>query len=146
MKMYTMILGGRVMGIYDKVVGNATLGADLKYVSKFILDGEEVLSSYQFFRDQIILTNLGIYVVDVQGLTGKKVEVKFFPKKNIKSVSFETAGNFDLDVDIKIGVDGNTVMGPGGAYFSAPISFKVPKKQANEASEVINLVKKFYLI
>lgn len=134
------------MGLYDKLVGNATMGADLKHVSKFILDGEEVLASFQFIRDQIILTNLGIYSVDVQGLTGKKVEVKFFPKKNIKSVSFETAGNFDLDVDIKIGVDGNTVMGPQGAYFSAPISFKVPKKQSNEASEIINLVKAVYLV
>ena len=71
--------------------------------------------------------------------------MKFFPKKNIKSVTYETAGNFDLDVDIKIGVDGNTVMGPGGAYFSAPISFKVPKKQSSEAKEVIGLVKRYYL-
>jgi hypothetical protein len=36
-------------------------------------------------------------------------------------------------------------MGPGGAYFSAPISFKVPKKQASEAKEIIVLVKKYYL-
>lgn len=133
------------MGIYDKLSGKATMGADITPIKAFLLEGENVIASYQFFRDSVILTNLGIYNVDVQGLTGKKVEVKFFPKKNVKSVSYETAGNFDLDVDIKIGVDGNTVMGPGGAYFSAPISFKVPKKQANEAKEVINLVKVNYL-
>ena len=133
------------MGIYDKLVGNATMGADLKYVQDFFFEDEKVLSSYQFIRDSIVLTNLGIYLVDVQGLTGKKVEVKFFPSRNIKSVSYETAGSFDLDVDIKIGVDGNTVMGPEGAYYSAPISFKVPKKQAQQAKEVIALVKKNYL-
>lgn len=133
------------MGLYDKLTGKATIGADLKYVQDYIFEGEEVITSYQFFRDSIVLTTLGIYQVDVQGMTGKKVEVKFFPKKNIKSVSFETAGNFDLDVDIKIGVDGNTVMGSSGAYYSAPISFKVPKKQADEAKEVVNLVKRHYL-
>lgn len=133
------------MGVYDTLTGKATMGADISIIKGFLLDGEEVIASYQFFRDSVILTTLGIYNVDVQGLTGKKVEVKFFPKKNVKSVSYETAGSFDLDVDIKIGVDGNTVMGPGGAYFSAPISFKVPKKQADQAKEVINLVKKHYL-
>ena len=29
------------MGIYDKLVGNATMGADLKYVNDHILDGEK---------------------------------------------------------------------------------------------------------
>ena len=127
------------MGIYDKLVGNATMGADLKYVNDHILDGEEILASFQFIRDSIILTNLGLYLVDVQGVTGKKVEVKFFPAKNIKSVTYETAGDF------KIGVDGNTVMATSGAFYSAPISFKVPKKQANEAKEIIKLVKQNYL-
>lgn len=133
------------MGLYDKLTGKATAGADLRFVKDFFAEDETVLSSYQFIRDSIVLTNFGIYLVDVQGVTGKKVEVKFFPAKNIKSVSFETAGNFDLDVDIKIGVDGNTVMGPQGAYYSAPISFKVPSKQAAQAKEIVGQVKKYYL-
>ncbi|MGL4344108.1 MAG: PH domain-containing protein [Cellulosilyticaceae bacterium] len=133
------------MGLYDKLVGNATVGADLGYVKDYILEGEEVITSYQFFRDSIVLTTLGIYVVDVQGITGKKVQVKFFPKKAIKTVSYETAGNFDLDVDIKIGVDGNTVLAAEGAAYSAPISFKVPEAQAAQAKEVIGLVKRHYL-
>ena len=66
-------------------------------------------------------------MVDVQGISGKKVEVKFFPKKNIKSVSFETAGNFDLDVDIKIGVEGNIVLGENGMYFLHLYHLKYPK-------------------
>ena len=133
------------MGLYDKLTGKATMGANLKYVEDFFLDGEQVLSSYQFIRDSVVLTSLGLYLVDVQGLTGKKVEVKFFPARNIKSITFETAGNFDLDVDIKIGVDGNTVMGPQGAYYSAPISFKVPSSQAEQAKEILAQVKKYYL-
>ena len=133
------------MGLYDKLTGKASVGADVKILEEYFMDDENVIASYQFFRDSIVLTNLGIFQVDVQGMSGKKVEVKFFPKKNIKSVSFETAGSFDLDVDVKIGVDGNTVMGSSGAYYSAPISFKVPKNQAKEAKEVVCLVKKYYL-
>ena len=133
------------MGLYDKLTGKASVGADLTHVKDYLFEGEKVISSYQFFRDSIILTDLGIYTVDVQGMTGKKVEVKFFPKKAIKTVSFETAGNFDLDVDIKIGVDGNTTIASTGVGYSAPISFKVPKSQAEQAKEVIGLVKRYYL-
>ena len=44
---------------------------------EFFFDDEEVIQSYQFIRDQIILTNYGIYEVDVQGLSGKKVKQIF---------------------------------------------------------------------
>ncbi|MCR6513835.1 MAG: PH domain-containing protein [Clostridium sp.] len=134
------------MGLFDKMVGKATVGADIRPIKDFLLEGEEVIASYQFLRDSIILTNLGIYQVDVQGMTGKKVEVKFFPKKNVKSVTFETAGTFDYDVDIKIGVDGNSAIHSTGVFYNAPISFKVPKSQANQAKEVIGIVKKYYLM
>ena len=133
------------MGLYDMLTGKASVGADLTYVKEFFFEDETVISSYQFIRDSVIFTNLGIYMVDVQGVTVKKVEVKFFPKKNVKSVSYETAGNFDLDVDIKIGIEGNIVINSMGIPYSAPISFKVPKNQAHQAKEVIAIVKKYYL-
>ena len=44
------------MGLYDKLTGKATIGADLKYVQDYIFDGEEVITSYQFFSDSIVLT------------------------------------------------------------------------------------------
>lgn len=133
------------MGLYDKLTGKASVGADLKYVQEYFFDDETVIASYQFIRDSIILTNYGIYTVDVQGVTGKKVEVKFFPKKVVKTVSYETAGTLDLDVDIKIGVEGNTSIASTGAAYSAPISFKVPSSQASQAKEIITIVKRNYL-
>ncbi len=134
------------MGLLDKLAGHAEIGADTSFVEEFLFEDEEIIQSYEFIRDSIVLTNLGIYQVDVQGLSGKKVEVKFFPKKAIKYVSYETAGTFDIDVDIKIGVAHNTVVTAEGAAYSAPISFKVPAEQADEAKEIVNLVKKYYLI
>ena len=133
------------MGFLDKMAGRAEVGADLRHVTEYLFEGEEVIQSFQFFRDQIILTNLGIYTVDVQGLSGKKVEVKFFPKNCIKTISYETAGTFDMDVDIKIGVSNNPVILSAGGSVNLPISFKVPSRQANEAKTIIMLVKRYYL-
>ena len=134
------------MGLLNKMVGHADVGADLSYVSDYLFEDEKVIQSFQFFRDQIILTNLGIYTVDVQGLTGRKVEVKFFPKSCIKTISYETAGTFDFDVDIKIGVSNNPYILENGGSVNMPISFKVPSKQADEAKLIIMLVKRYYLI
>lgn len=135
------------MAFLDKVIGYGDVSSDMEkdYVSEFFFEDEEVIQSYQFIRDQIILTNYGIYEVDVQGLSGKKVEVKFFPKDTIKAISFETAGTLDFDVDIKIGVTNNTVVNVDGAAYSEPLSFKVPSDQAEEAKEIVRLVKEHYL-
>lgn len=133
------------MGLYDKLTGKATAGTDNAQIQEFLIEGEEIIASFKFIRDSIVLTNLGIYMIDVQGMTGKKIETKFFPAKNVKSVSFESVGNFDLDVDVKIGVEGNTVFTQGGVPYNAPISFKVPSAQSSQAKEIIALVKKNYL-
>ena len=51
----------------------------------------------------------------------------------------------DFDVDIKIGVKNNIVSGKSG-YVHAPLSFKVPRSQSEEAKEIIHLVKEYYLL
>lgn len=133
------------MAFLDKLAGHADVGADLSLVEDYLFPGEEVIQSFQFLRDSIILTNFGIYVVDVQGISGKKVNVKFFPKKTIKTISYESAGTFDFDVDVKIGVDHNPVILENGGAMDVPISFKVPSSQSNEAKQIIMLVKQHYL-
>jgi len=71
--------------------------------------------------------------------------VKFYPKKSISSISFETAGTLDIDVDIKIGVVNNHMTMIEGELIRQPIEFKVPSSQTKEAKEVIQLVKQYYL-
>lgn len=68
-----------------------------------------------------------------------------YQEKVLQSISFESASTFDLDVDIKISVDGNSAINQNDIPYNAPISFKVPKKQAQEAREIVKLVKKHYL-
>ncbi|CEK30177.1 Protein of unknown function (DUF1696) [[Clostridium] sordellii] len=134
------------MAFFNKLAGYGSIDNSAgDRIKDYLIDGEEVIQAFTFIRDSIILSNYGIYLVDVQGVSGKKVEVKFFPSKNVKSISFESASTFDLDVDIKIGVDGNSTMGQNGIQYNAPISFKVPKTQAQEAKQIVKLVKKHYL-
>ena len=134
------------MSIFNKIAGYGSINNNIEHqISDYLLDDENVIMAFTFVRDSVVLTNYGIYTLDVQGVSGKKVEVKFFPGKNIKSISFESASTFDLDVDIKISVDGNSVINQNGIPYNAPISFKVPKKQAEEAREIVKLVKKHYL-
>lgn len=134
------------MSFFNKLAGYGSINKNIEHqISDYLLDDEKVIMAFTFIRDSIVLTNYGIYTLDVQGVSGKKVEVKFFPGKNIKSISFESASTFDLDVDVKISVDGNSVLGPNGVPYNAPISFKVPKSQSDEAKQIVKLVKKHYL-
>ncbi|MEG2786844.1 MAG: PH domain-containing protein [Romboutsia sp.] len=134
------------MAFFNKLAGYGSVDNSAgDKVKDYLIDGEEIIKGFTFIRDSIILSNYGIYMIDVQGVSGKKVEVKFFPSKNVKSISFESASTFDLDVDIKIGVDGNTVISQSGIPHNAPISFKVPKSQSEEAREIVKLIKQYYL-
>ena len=134
------------MSFFNKIAGYGSMNNNVEHqISDYLLDDENIIMSFKFVRDSIVLTNYGIYTLDVQGVSGKKVEVKFFPGKNIKSISFESASTFDLDVDIKISVDGNTAINQNGIPYNAPISFKVPRNQSDEAKEIVKLVKKHYL-
>lgn len=135
------------MSFMNKIIGQATietLEASKDRIAPYLLEDEEVIMGFSFLRDSIILTTAGVYCINVQNITGKKVEVKFFPSKSIKYISIESAGVMDLDADVKIGVDGNTVVTQTVAY-NAPLSFKIPKNQHEEAKELIRLIKKHCL-
>ncbi|MDB5668117.1 MAG: hypothetical protein JWL74_1067 [Alphaproteobacteria bacterium] len=72
-----------------------------------LIPGENVLAAFKTVRDLVFLTNYRLALVDVQGLTGRKVNVQSIPYKSIVRYSVETAGTFDLDADLKIWVSGN---------------------------------------
>jgi hypothetical protein len=64
------------------------------------------------------LTDLRLVYVNVQGLTGSKIEYQSIPWRSIIRFSIETAGTFDLDADMKIWVSGA----------AAPIEVKISRK------------------
>jgi hypothetical protein len=129
------------MGLLDRLVGHADVNAKSSYnLERFLGDGEVMLAVFRFTRDEIAVTNRGIFCVDVQGLFGSKKEYKYFPLKGIKYVSYESAGTFDVDADIKIGIDGNSEI-VNNVQINKPLAFKIPKSQAAEGEKFFKLVK-----
>lgn len=131
------------MGLLDRLAGKADVQKGSRHnVERFLLEGEQIVAAFQFFRDEIIVTNRGVFTIDVQGLTGKKKEYRYFPMRALKYVSYESAGTFDLDADIKIGVDGNTEI-VNNIPVNKPLSFKIPREQATEGEMFFKWMKTF---
>ncbi|MBZ4416458.1 PH domain-containing protein [Myxococcus sp. RHSTA-1-4] len=129
------------MGLFDRLIGHADVNAKSSYnLERFLGEGEKLIAVFRFARDEIAVTNNGVFTVDVQGIMGSKKEYKYFPLKGVKYVSYESAGTFDADADIKIGIDGNTEL-VNNMPVSKPLSFKIPKSQAAEGEKFFKLLK-----
>ncbi|QFK71459.1 PH domain-containing protein [Pradoshia sp. D12] len=97
------------MGILDGLMGNSsTVSKDevSKSLKEVLFPGEEVQQAYKLIRDMIVFTGNRLILVDIQGMTGKKIEYHSIPYKSITHFSTETAGTFDLDAELKIWLSG----------------------------------------
>ena len=83
-----------------------------------LLGDEQVLAAFRTIRDTVLLTDLRLLYVNVQGITGSKIEYLTIPWRSISRFSLETAGTFDLDADMKIWISG----------MAAPIEAKISRK------------------
>ena len=93
------------MGLLNKLMGNASEVSSAKLNEKYgrlLVESEVIELGFMLLRDTFVFTNKRLILIDVQGLTGSKVEYKSFPYKNISRFSLETAGTFDLDAELKI--------------------------------------------
>ncbi|MBU3144120.1 PH domain-containing protein [Clostridium sp. CF012] len=97
------------MGFLDGLMGNAS-EVDIDQVQKeyknVLAPTESIEKAYKLIRDMFIFTNKRLILVDKQGITGKKVDYHSIPYKSITHFSIETAGNFDLDAELKIWISG----------------------------------------
>jgi len=97
------------MSILNKLLGNTSIVSPeelTKKYEKLLIENEQVELGFKLFRDVFMFTNKRLIIVDVQGLTGSKVEYRSMPYKNISRFSLETAGTFDLDAELKIWISG----------------------------------------
>ncbi len=109
------------MGLFDKVVGNATKVNedeinDLK--EKFINEDETVISVYKLVRDIYVFTDKRIIYINKQGVTGSKVEYHSIFYKSISRYSIESSGTFDTDSELKVYVSTSLVI---DANFSSKV-------------------------
>ncbi|MDR2974497.1 MAG: PH domain-containing protein [Propionibacteriaceae bacterium] len=71
-----------------------------------LLHNEQVVLAFTGLRDSVVFTNLRIIAVNVQGITGKKVDYTSLPLNKIQAFSVETAGTFDLDSELELWFSG----------------------------------------
>jgi hypothetical protein len=67
-----------------------------------LADEETIEIGFNIFRDKFIFTNKRLILVDVQGMTGRKMEYLSIPYSKVTKFSIETTGSFDLDAELKI--------------------------------------------
>ena len=69
-------------------------------VNTLLVNGEEIVQAYHTIRDQVIFTNKRVFVVNVQGLTGKRTSYFSYPYSKIVYYGIETAGVLDTDSEL----------------------------------------------
>ncbi len=97
------------MSILSSLLGNAGAIEKEKLQEKYgklLIPSEEIEAGFKIIRDTFIFTNKRLILVDVQGLTGSKIEYFSVLYKSITRFSVETAGSFDLDAELKIWISG----------------------------------------
>ena len=71
-------------------------------VTPLLVPGEEILSAFQALRDGVVFTNKRIIAINIQGLTGKKIDMTSLPYSKLQAFSWETAGNLDFDSELDL--------------------------------------------
>jgi len=93
------------MALLGKILGNAGVVDAEKLKADYgqLLTEDEVIEvGFKVMRDTFVFTDKRLILVDVQGITGKKTEYLSIPYGKITKFSIETAGQFDLDAELKL--------------------------------------------
>ena len=69
-------------------------------VRMFLKSDETIVQAFKTVRDQVIFTDKRVFVVNVQGLTGKKTSYFSYPYSKVQYFGIETAGVLDIDSEL----------------------------------------------
>ncbi len=122
------------MGILDKMLGNAGEVESSKLQEEYghlLIDSESVDMGFVLFRDVFIFTSNRLILIDKQGFTGKKMEIKSMPYKSISRFSLETAGTFDRDAELKIWISSENLPSVSKKFSKAVDVYKVQRLLAS---------------
>lgn len=81
-------------------------GAYADKIQPMFVPGESIIQSFKAIRDGVVFTTHRIFVINVQGITGKKVDFTCLPYSKIQAYSVETAGTIDLDSELELWFSG----------------------------------------
>lgn len=77
-------------------------------VNGLLVDGEYPIMAFQTVRDQVVFTTKRLMVVNVKGITGRKVAYFMYPYSKVQYFGIETAGLMDIDCELLLAFnDGN---------------------------------------
>ncbi len=68
--------------------------------SALMVQGESPVAAFQTIRDQVIFTTHRVFVINVQGITGKKTSYFSYPYSKVQYFGIETAGVLDIDSEL----------------------------------------------
>jgi len=80
-------------------IAECPIPSDISYM---LISGEHAVKAFKTIRDVAVFTNKRIIVKDVQGLTGKKVEVYSLPYSSVNMWSTENAGHLDINSEVEL--------------------------------------------
>ena len=69
-------------------------------VFELLVEGEKAVAGFKTVRDQVIFTTKRIFVVNIQGITGKKTSYFSYPYSKVQYFGVETAGVLDIDSEL----------------------------------------------
>lgn len=80
------------------------LNKAMEAVKDLLVTGEKVEEAFRTVRDKVIFTSKRIIAINVQGVSGRKVDYTTIPYSKIQTFSIESCGTFDLESEINIWV------------------------------------------
>jgi len=63
---------------------------------------ESVVLAYKAGRDNFIVTNKRIFLIDAKGFSGKRIRYISIPFPSIRAFAIESAGSWDTDAEVKL--------------------------------------------
>lgn len=123
------------MGLLNKLMGNAGEVENAKLMSEYghlLLSDESIELGFILFRDVFMFTTKRLILIDKQGLTGSKMDVRSMPYKSISRFSLETAGTFDLDAELKIWISSENLPSVSKKFSKGVDIYKVQRLLASK--------------
>ena len=79
-------------------------------IEKLLIDNEKIMCAFKTIRDQVVFTNNRIFVINVKGVTGKKVAYFSYPYSKIQYYGIETAGFLDIDSELIVAFSNGSIL------------------------------------
>ncbi|MGI6108847.1 MAG: PH domain-containing protein [Eubacteriaceae bacterium] len=104
----------------------------MRMVNAILIPDEELLGIYKSLRDGVVFTNKRIIAANVQGITGKKVDLTSMPYSKVQCFSIESAGVLDLDSELEL-------------WFSSAGKIKFEFMGNNNLTEICRMISTYIL-